>query len=64
MDDKRNQLDFDIVSATCPWRFDGQNFAKCRPKPSLRNVAMTLNDCKQKNCPIMHFRKYFSRTYM
>lgn len=63
MDDKRNQMNFDIVSKDCPWRFHGKDFSKCRPTIltiRTKDVAAKLNDCTQKNCPIMHFQKYFA----
>lgn len=66
MDDRRNQMDFDLISSDCPWRFDGKDFAKCRPvvfKVTGMDFMAKLTDCKQKNCPIMHFKKYFTRTY-
>jgi len=64
MDDKRNQMNFDIVSDDCPWIFY-KNFArKCRPTRFTMNSADSLNDCLQKNCPIMHFIKYFAAVSM
>ena len=68
MDAERNQRDFDNVSEGCPWRiyskspFPGGDFSKCRPiefKFRINGVMAKLQDCTQKNCPIMHFKKYF-----
>lgn len=66
MDDKRNQMNFDVVSKDCPWRFHGKKFSKCRPtelKIRTKDVAATLKDCKQENCSVMHFQKYFSAVH-
>ena len=63
MDDKRNQMNFDIVSEDCPWRFHGKKFSRCRPvrwHVRGKDFSATLKDCTQKNCPIMHFQKYFA----
>ena len=59
MDAERNQMDFDTVSETCPWKFT----SKCRPtefKFRINGVMAKLKDCTQKNCPIMHFKKFFA----
>jgi hypothetical protein len=70
MDDKKNQMDFDAVSELCPWRYHGANFSKCRPiefqfsdwiNMRVTGAMSKLKDCKQKNCPLMHFKKYFGR---
>lgn len=70
MDDKRNQMNFDIVSKDCPWRFYSKSafspFSKCRPtelKIRTKDVAATLKDCLQENCPVMHFQKYFAAVH-
>lgn len=67
---ERNQRDFEAVSEDCPWRFyskspfPGGDFSKCRPiefRFRINGVMATLKDCTQKNCPMMHFKKYFMR---
>lgn len=64
MDHEKNQMDFEAVSELCPWRYHGANFSKCRPiefQFRVTGVMARLRDCEQKNCPLMHFKKFFGR---
>lgn len=56
MDNERHRRQFEEVREECPWRI----LKQCRPT-KYSYTQTEVRECKQINCPIFHFKKFFER---